>query len=68
MDSGTERGVGDALNEAEMCQRSEVKADGAFRVMAKRKEDGLVLTRLESGLVPNPGYVSYKLGDSGQDA
>lgn len=41
-----------------MCQRSEVSADRASRVMAKR-EDGLMLMRLKSGLGPNPGYLSH---------
>lgn len=63
VDSGTERRVGDILNEAKMYQRSEVSAGRASGVVAKRKEDGLVLMRLESGSGPNPGDCSHQLGD-----
>lgn len=59
MDSGSERRAGDALNKAEMCQKPEIRADRAFKVMAKR--------RRMAGLGPNPGYVSYKFSDSGQN-
>lgn len=45
-----------------MCQRLEVSADRASRVMSER-EDGLMLMRLKSGLGPHPGYLSHMRGD-----
>lgn len=65
MEGGTESRV--CLTEAEMCQRSEGRADRASGVMARRKEEWPGAQEAGVGLAPDPGYVGHELSDFGPD-